>query len=285
MPIVTISRGTLSGGEALAQCLSERSGYPSMSREVIKDAASLYGISEAETFQQLMSKPKFIERVLGEKRRLYIIALQSALAERALKGNFIYHGLAGHFLLQGVPSVFKVRLVAPMEYRVKTVMEKKNLSKEEARKYIDNIDDERRQWTRFLYHIDWTDPSLYDTVINIERMSLNTACTMIMSALNGPEFRDAPEKHLAIENFALASQIKAKLALNPRTRGIILEVEAHQGNVKITGKVITGKGLTGFGPLDSIINRCKLDILEIAKAIPGVKEIEIELEELQVAIE
>ena len=280
MPIVTISRGTLSGGEALAQLLSEKSGYPAVSREVIKDAASLYGISESDISQQLSQKPKVIERLLGEKRRLYLIALQSALVERDLKGSFIYHGLAGHLLLHGVPNVLKIRLVAPLDYRVQKVIEKKKLSEEEAKKYIEKVDERRIQWTKFLYNVDWTDPSLYDIVINLENMTLDTAAGMIMYALNQPEFEDTPEKHKIIENFALSCQIKAKLALNERTKGIGLEVEADEGKVLIQGKLITTTG-----PFATGIRLSQTEIMKVAQSVPGVKEVKIDLQESPVAVE
>src|SRR4030042_5674130 len=113
MPIITISRGTLSGGEALANLLSRKTGYPVIGLEVIKEAAPHYGISESEISKQLNQGPRVIERLLGDKRRIYLVAVQSVLAERALQGDFIYHGLAGHFLLHEVPNVLKLRLVAP----------------------------------------------------------------------------------------------------------------------------------------------------------------------------
>ena len=51
MAIITISRGTKSGGEKLAKCLSERLGWPAISREVIVETASQYGVSETLLFQ------------------------------------------------------------------------------------------------------------------------------------------------------------------------------------------------------------------------------------------
>jgi len=280
MPIVTISRGTLSGGEALATCLAEKAGYPSIGLEVIKDAATHYGISETAISQQLKQGPSVMERLLGEKRRIYLIAVQAALAERAQKGDFIYHGLAGHFLLQGVPNVFKVRLVAPLAYRVKSVIERKKLTEDEAVRYIEKVDEKRKQWTRFLYDVDITDPILYDAVINLENMSLDTACGMITYALSQPEFRDTPEKHQAIEDFSLACQVKATLALNERTKGIDLEVEAKAGNVFIQGRL-----LTTVVPFATGIRITRAEITEIAKSIPGVKEVKLELQEAPMAVE
>jgi len=280
MPIVTISRGTLSGGEALANCLKEKLGIPAIAEEVIKEAATLYGISEAEISRQLKEGPKVWERLLGEKRRIYLIALQSAMAEHATKGDFIYHGVAGHFLLQGVPNVLKVRLVAPLNQRIKSVMERKKLSEEAAREHIEKVDEERRQWTKFFYQVDWADPSLYDMVINLENLSLDTACGMILYTLNQPEFKETEEKRRAIANFALACQVKAKVALNERTRGIELEVEAEDGKVRIQGKLYTTVGIFATG-----LRQSEAEVAAIAKSIPGVREVEVKLRELSVPVE
>ena len=280
MPIVTISRGTFSGGEALANCLKQKLGCPAVGVEVIKEAATLYGISESEISQQLKQGPKVWERLLGEKRRLYFIALQSAMAERAAKGDFIYYGLAGHFLLQGVPNVLKVRLVAPLSHRIKNEMAKQNISEGAAKEYIEKVDERRKQWTRFFYNVDWTDPSLYDMVINLENLSLDTACGMVMYALSQPEFQSSPEKKKAVEDFAISCQVKAKIALNEYTKGIGVAVAVKDGNVHIQGKLYTTVGMFATG-----LRHSEAEIINIAKSIPGVKGVKIELQELPVAVE
>ncbi len=272
MPIVTISRGTLSGGEALAQILSRKLGCPAIGLEIIKDAASLYGISEVAISEQLKQGPGIMERLLGEKRRLYLIALQSALLDRVMQGSFVYHGLAGHFLLQGIPTVFKVRLVAPLAYRVKKVKEKKMLSDEEAARYVEKIDEKRVRWTKFLYNVDWTDPTLYDVVINLEHVSLETAGRMIMSALSQPEFQDTPERHRALENVALAARVTASLALNERTRGIHVEVQAQDGRVTIVGTSLVAPALFATG-----IKSAEELVTEVAQSVPGVTDTTVSL--------
>ena len=278
MPVITISRGTLSGGEALANSLSQKLGYPVIGLEVIKDAATHYGISESAISKQLKQGPRVIERLVGDKRRIYVIAVQSALAERALKGNFIYHGLAGHFLLHEVPNVLKVRLVAPLAYRTKSVMEKKRLTEPEAIKYIENVDQKRKQWTRFLYDVDWTDPMLYDVVINLAQVTLDTACGMIMLALGQTEIKDTPQKQRAIRDFALSSEVKAKLALDERTRGVSAEVKAEEGRVYVKGWVFATSTFVATG-----LQSTKAYINEVARGIPGVKELVIDLVESPIA--
>lgn len=285
MAIVTISRGTFTGGEALAHYLSEKLGYPAVGVEVIKEAAKIYGISEEEISRQLSQGPKTWERLIGEKRRLYLIALQSAMAERAVRGSFIYHGLAGHLLLQGVPSVLKVRLVAPLQYRVRKEMLKKKRTEEEAVKYISRVDEKRKQWSRFFYDVDWTDPLLYDMVLNLEHITIEAAGGLIEYALTQPEFQESPATRQAIEDFALATRVKAQLALSHSLKGLDLDVQAHDGRVRIRGTVMTGKTFTAFGPFESQMNLLESEVVELTKGIPGVTGVTVDLQELPIAVE
>jgi cytidylate kinase len=279
MAIITISRGTLSGGEDLAHQLSQRTGCPAISREVIRDAASQYGISEATLTDHMEKGPRFIERLVGEEKRMYLIAIQAALAERAERGDFIYHGHAGHLLLRGVPNVFKVRLIAPVEYRINRIREKKTIPDEEARRYIENIDKRRIQWTKFLYDVDWRDASLYDVVFNLESITLETACEMILQAISQPEFQDGHEKKKIIENFSMACRIKVKLALNDRTRGMPLDVKVQDGVARIYGKFLSS------GPFASGLHMSQNDILEVVRTFPGIEKVEFDIKEAGIPIE
>ena len=278
MAVITISRGTMSVGEELAKCLSEKIGYPAISREIIVETASKDGVSETLLLQQLTKAPGIIERLTGEKR-IYLSTIQTTLAERALQGNFIYHGNAGHFLLKGLPGVLKVRIVAPMNYRIKKVIEKKNLTFKEAKNYIKNIDRQRIEWTRFLYGADWHDSSLYDLVINIEDLSISIACEIIIHTINLPEFQDTPERKKEREDFYLASLVKSKLTLSEKTRGMDINVEASAGAIVLSGKFYTS------GPFPRGIHRTQNDILEVVQTVPGIKDIKIGIEAIGIPVE
>jgi cytidylate kinase len=281
MAIVTISRGTRSGGEALAECLSARMGIPAISREVIRDAASRYGIAEKLLAQQLERTPTLIQRRLGgfEERRLYLIAIQAAMAERAQKGDFIYHGHAGHLLLKKLPGVLKVRLVAPMAYRVRMVVEKQGLSQAEAAKYIEQVDKNRTLWTKFLYNVDWHDPCLYDVVLNLEFLSLDTACAMIERAVQQPEFQDKPERRKIIDAYALACQIQLKLAQDDRTKGMQIDVEVSDQVARIYGKFLS------TGPLTTGLHRSEEDVMEVVRDFKEIRKVVFNLADAGIPVE
>ena len=278
MAIITISRGTMSGGEALAKCLSERLGIPAVSQEILQEASDRFGISQSLLLQQL-EKTKGLIRGPSTERSLYLTAIQLALAERAQRGPFVYYGHAGHLLMKGVPQVLKVRVIAPLNRRSQKLAEIEKISLEEAKKIIEKMEEGRIKWTRFLYGVDWRDPSIYDLVINLDAISLESACEMIICTLNQNEFKESPESQTIIEDFLLASQVKAELAGNDRTKGLELAVSAEKGKVRISGTFETG------GIFPSGKHRIKNDLIEVARQVPGVKEVHIGLEDRPVALD
>jgi len=281
MAIITISRGTLSGGESLAQCLSERMELPVLSREVIRDAASRYGIAENLLAQQMEKTPSVIQRrmVGGEERRLYLIAIQAALAERAQEGDFIYHGHAGHMLLKRHPSVLRVRLIAPMAYRIGIVRENQGLSEDDARKYIEHVDKCRTLWTELLYHVDWHDPSLYDLVINLGKVTLDTACALIDFTARTPDFQPTQEKKDRLADFVLACRIKLKLAQNDRTRGMQIDVRVEGQRALVSGKFLSS------GPLSKGVQRSEADVMEVIREFPEIRKVSFDLNDAGLPVE
>jgi len=178
MAIITISRGTFSGGSELATRLGELLGYDVLSREVLAQAAVRYGVSEAKLAKALERGPGFWDRFLHD-RRLYLAFILEALCERVQSDRIIYHGHAGHLLLRGVRHVLRVRLIAPLEYRIAQVEERMHLTRDDAIRHIERVDRERASWTKFLYGVEWNDPSLYDLTLNLEHLDLGGAADVV----------------------------------------------------------------------------------------------------------
>ncbi len=234
--VITISRGTLSGGKMLAECLARRLGYRCIDRDVIVERAAASGVSQQELRAALEKPPTFLER-FKHKKYLYLVLMQAALAEEVRTGKAIYHGLAGHLLLKGGTPVLRTRIIAPLEFRIRMAQDRLKLSRNDAISYIEKMDDDRRRWTQYLYGVDWGDPSLYDVVINLEHININQACRMITSLIQERCFDNTPECQAMMNDFALASRVRASLALNPATSDLEVEVESREGVISITGRL------------------------------------------------
>lgn len=270
MAIITISRGSMSGGMAFAECLAQTLGYPSLAREVLVQAAGKLGVSEEKLRGKIEKRARFWERMTSD-RRIYLIGLQSALADACIDGDLVYHGHAGHLLLKDLPNVLRVRLIAPISERIREVMERQGLNYGSARDYIRMVDEERVRWTKFVYGLDWRDPKNYDLVINLGNIAINTACAMVAAAVKLPAFATTEETRKRFRDFALECRIKVALSANAKSGTVKFEVRSDDGKVEVFGEVATGGVLIRqAGPSEE-------EVRLIAKTVDGVREVVVNL--------
>jgi len=232
MPIVTISRGTESGGARLANSLMDRMGLKAISREVVVETAEIYGVSEEGLLKSIESPPGLWDKQ-ARKRQQYIMALQATLAQMVEGDNVVYHGLAGQLLLRELPNVLKVRLIAPLEGRVRAAMTHLDLSRDAAEKHIQKADEDRAAWVRRVYEVDVTDPSLYDLVLNLGTMTMETATEMVVDLLGRQEYRSTPETQSRIRDFSLGARLKAEFSLNSEFPEAASRISVDEGMVTL----------------------------------------------------
>ena len=213
MAIVTISRGTGSGGVLVAERLAQELGYEVVSREDIIGEAARFGAPEDKLQEALLNPPGFWDRFKHERRR-YLAFVQAALCEHAQRDGIVYHGNAGHLLLRGISHVLCIRIIAPTPFRVQMLMEQQKMGSEEALDYIEKADHQREQWTRFLYGVNWLDPMLYDLTINLRTLDVAEAVALAAAAARSPKLEASQASREAMANLVLASRVQALLAAN-----------------------------------------------------------------------
>lgn len=220
----------------LAERLAGKLGYRCVDRDVIVERAAAQGVSQEELREALLKPPGFLER-FGHRKYIYLALFQAALCEEVRTGNAVYHGNAGHLLLKGKLPVLRVRIIAPLEFRVAMCQDRLKLDRDEAVSYIEKMDSDRRKWAQFLYGVEWADPELYDLVVNLEHLSIAEACGMIACLVRTPGFELTPERQAAMDDYALGSRVRAALALNPGTAELELEASAEGGVVTIWARL------------------------------------------------
>jgi len=253
MPIITISRGSYSHGQEVAEKTAQRLGYACVSREILIETSRDFNIPEIKLFQAIHDAPSFIDRILPRKMK-YINYIQAAVLKNLKRDNVVYHGFAGHFFVNGISHVLKVRIIADMEERIRLVMGRNELSRNEAVSYIHKLDEQRRKWGLQLYGIEPADPSLYDLVIHIDRITADDAVDIICHKIGLNHFQTTPASQQQIEDLSLAAEVKARLIdLNPG-----VAVTADKGHVCITAPP------SNTQPLE-------LKMRKTAGSIPGLK--------------
>jgi cytidylate kinase len=259
--VITISRGSFSGGKMLAECLASELGLRCIDREVIVEKAAAAGASQESLHDALDRPPTFWDRFTHTRYR-YLTIIQAALCEEVSTGNVVYHGNAGHLLLYGVSHVLRARIVAPLAFRAAKVREKLKLDADGATAHIERMDRDRERWTRFLYGVDCRDPALYDIVLNLEALDICQACEVIAATARQGCFAETAESKAAMQDLVLASRVRAALAVNVATEDLEVQVTARDGAVSIAGRLSRFSGVA--------------EIQEIAGRVPGVSSVGIE---------
>ena len=262
MPIITISRGSYSKGKEVAEKVAQRLGYECISRDIILEASEEFHVPEIKLIRAIHDAPGILDRLSHEKDK-YIAYVQTALTKHFRKDNIVYHGLAGHYFVKNISHVLKVRIIADIEERVKLKMEREGLNRAEAFQLIKKDDEERRKWSQYLYGTDTLDPSLYDLVIHIHKVTVEDAVDIICHTAALKHFQATPESKKAMEDLVLSAEVKA--ALIGLNHGI--KISAQDGIVFIRSEAT----LLQQSPLSH-------DIEKILKKIPGVKDVRIDVE-------
>lgn len=136
MAIISISRGSFSGGKSLAECAALKLGYNCISREELVDAAvRRYRVPEKKLQDAMTKKPGLLDHLINEKSH-YLLCLRAALVRMVKDERSIYHGNAGHLLLKGVPHLVRVRVIASIAFRTEAVMKSRHLDSKSAVEYI-----------------------------------------------------------------------------------------------------------------------------------------------------
>lgn len=201
-PTVTLTREFGCEGypvaEKLQDLLQARSGVPwvVMDRALLEAVAKDHDVNEG-ILENLGSKNRFIDDMIStfsphwKSEKDYYRLLCRQITALALKGNVILVGRGAAILTQQVGNCYHFRIVAPMDFKVKSVAARMDLSADQAQ---DLIRDRQRQRDNFLKDFlgrDVADPTLYHLVFNNARFTAD-AIARFMAEVVLPEKTDQP---------------------------------------------------------------------------------------------
>jgi cytidylate kinase len=259
MAVITISRGSYSKGQEVAEKLAERLGYECISRDVILEASRDFNVPEVKLIRAIHDAPSILDRI-GYRKEKYIAFIRAELLKHLRKDNVVYCGLAGHFFVKDVSHVLKVRIIADLGERVRNEAEREGISRKEALRILQNDDEERRKWSIHLYGIDTHKPELYDLFIHIKKITSDDAVHIICETLALDRFKTTPDSQQHMEDLALAAGVRAALVdLEPD-----VDVIASKGAVQIHTAALLSRE-----------RGVATDIEVVAKSIEGVKDVTV----------
>ena len=195
-PVICISREVGCGGVNIAkqlanelekQCVGKK--WKVISKEILEESA-----------RGLDMDPNKLRNYLKEGDRSIFDDVLSAFSEKRFKsdrkisktlidlvlsfandGYCIIVGRAGHIIAKDIEKSLLIKLTAPLDWRIKQIMEKNNLNMREALEFIEKTEKERENFRKHVAG-DHAHAEEFDLTINLARMKVENAISLICQA-------------------------------------------------------------------------------------------------------
>lgn len=233
--IVTISRQAGAGGEEIARVLAQGLGWRVLDNQTIEKLLEAKGLPLLDVAAFNERKPDLWHRLSAEKNR-YLQMLKLVSYEFARRGPCVILGRGGQILFADVPAVVRVRVVAPLEQRIRSAAQAQGLDERRARQAIEASDAQREGFYRSLFHVDWDCPTLYDLVLNTRLLSATAAAELVMRLLTRSELSEqvAPAAR-CLESLYLTQQAVVSILFEQHLAIRDLRIVVDDGTVRVEG--------------------------------------------------
>ena len=262
MSLITFTSSYGSGGEKIAQKVSEQLGIEFYDDRKVQERALSMGIPSKE-FEGLDEKaPGFFDRLFTNKPAVYLDLLGSVVYDIASTGEGVIVGHGAQVFLEDFNCALHVMLYASQEKRSEWIAQDQSMSKDAAMQLIRRMDKRQKEFIQYAFDRDWKDLSGYDLAINLEKVGADWATRLILELAGSDEIKSCSLK--AIEEMEFSSlQRKVKAAIIKSN----IPTSFAGINVEVTGKgTVHLKGwLDNENDLDKVIG--------IVKDVPGVNSV------------
>ncbi len=198
-PFVTISRQAGAGGHALATLLAENiqmlhpeslfQGWQLCNQElchmVAQDPALKNLVESLKRTEYHSHAEDILSQLIygGASQDLVVKKMFHLMRTFAIHGKVVFVGRGSTFLTRDLPLGIHVRLEAPLESRVKRLMDSLNLAEKKARETIEEKDKAKAELVKTFFHKDIRDPLLYDIVWNTDRVPISEIAKLLIEMI------------------------------------------------------------------------------------------------------
>jgi len=231
--LVCVARGNQERGRQFAKNLASNLAFDCISREELAELAIAEGIAVGKLETAVVKKRELSEREVLEKEH-YLAFATRMLCERALEGDVVYHGRAGHLVVAGLPHVLRIRTKIDPEIQIDDAMRRLSLERAKAKEYVERVDEDISRWLRTMYGVGRDPVDGYDLIVNLDRVGIEGATTALCGYVQLPTFQATPATTKALENLALAARVRIALARDERTWTARFTVRADDGTVTVS---------------------------------------------------
>ncbi|MEN8117495.1 MAG: cytidylate kinase-like family protein [Bacteroidota bacterium] len=197
-PLITISREVGCNGLVLARLIATRlnkrrlqSDWKVLSKEIFHESAKELDLEPEKVRQTFKKTDRYtfeqILKAFSDKRykseEKIIKTVRDVVRTLAIDGFCIIVGRASHIITSDIHNALHVRLTAPLDYRVNTIMTNNKLNKNEAIAFIEKVEKERIAFRKALRE-ESLQEDIFDLIINRASFSNEQAVDIIEYAID-----------------------------------------------------------------------------------------------------
>ncbi|MCK3684809.1 cytidylate kinase-like family protein [Maribellus sp. YY47] len=196
-PVITISREVGCNGLKLANLLAIElnkqrmlADWKVLSKEIFYESARELNLAPEKILKALKKEDSYtFEQILtafGEKRykseAKIVNTVKEVVRSLAINGFNIIVGRASHIIAADIKNALHIRLEAPLEYRIRNIMCNNNLSRDEAKAFIERVEKERIAFRKAI-RLEQSLDVHFDMMINRASFTDREAVELIMFAI------------------------------------------------------------------------------------------------------
>ena len=201
--VITINRELGSGGRTVGRILAEKLGVAYYDKALTKPLEEKFNLT-SDQIERLKGNNRSwwedIKRVLilgeeaanssdyyDEKKKNLVTSEAVLKAEKeilqdiAIEESCVIAGRSAFYVMNGFPNHLSVFIQASMEYRMKRLMDKRGISKKEAKKIIEEVDETREEYLKNNARTSRYDTRNYDLVITMDDKTEEEAVNVILA--------------------------------------------------------------------------------------------------------
>ena len=200
LPVITVCLEPGSGGRLIADELAKRLNFTLFDKNILTTMANMAAVESKSLDTIEQQRPSGIQDFitsLVDNNYVYTGDYVSFLKQQVeiigKLGRAVIVGRGANFILPPKDK-FSIRIIAPLDIRIRNVSFKNGVSLAEAKKRIRNREQRRKTFIRETFHEDIADIMHYDLILNTARMDLETAVESIIGAIVGSQAHRTFEK-------------------------------------------------------------------------------------------
>jgi cytidylate kinase len=240
MPVIALTQGMGSLAQDIAEQLAAELGCTTLQHEVAERVAEKMHVPRSLVNRLRTGKAGALERWRADTRSMSLYTADEVLTAAA-KGNVVLRGWGATLLLRPVPHVPCVRIMRPFDQRVQWLMKEIGTDdRSVAEDEIKRSDAANAARMHEQFGVEWGEPALFDAVLNMDRLTVDTAVRQIASLVARPEFEPTPTSQALLRDMAIIARVRAAMRGDERTREVSINVEVlADGALRLTGIVVS----------------------------------------------